>query len=151
MGTEIERKFLVCGSIPEGTSSRLVQAYLSLDPQRTVRIRLDDETAFITIKGEMEGISRSEFEYEIPHADGEEMLKLAEGAVIEKIRHRILIGKHTWEVDVFSGANEGLVVAEIELESEDEAFEKPDWIGEEVTSDSRYINACLAQKPFSEW
>ncbi|MGY8641736.1 MAG: CYTH domain-containing protein [Verrucomicrobiales bacterium] len=152
MGTEIERKFLVCGSFPEESSTRLVQAYLSLDRERTIRIRLDGpDDAFITIKGKTEGISRSEFEYAIPPEDAEEMLKLAVGAPIEKIRHRTPIGKHTWEVDVFSGENEGLVVAEIELESEDEPFEKPDWIGEEVTSDSQYLNACLAQKPFSAW
>ncbi|MCL4108462.1 UNVERIFIED_CONTAM: hypothetical protein GTU68_046155 [Idotea baltica] len=152
MGIEIERKFLVCGSFPKVNCSRIVQAFLSLDRERIVRIRLDGvDEAFITVKGKTKGATRAEFEYAIPYGDGEKMLKLAVGAPIEKTRYRIPFGKHTWEVDVFFGENGGLVVAEIELESKDEPFEKPDWIGEEVTSDSRYLNACLAQKPFSEW
>ena len=151
MGIEIERKFLVRGAVPEGECSRIVQAYLCLDPERTVRIRIDSESAFITVKGATVGASRSEFEYAIPIEDAAELLKLCVGKPIEKVRHRVAMGPHLWEIDVFGGANAGLVVAEIELASESEMFDRPGWLGEEVTSDSRYLNACLAQNPYESW
>ncbi len=151
MGIEIERKFLVIGEIPAGESTELIQAYLSLDPDRTVRVRIDDESASITIKGRTTRATRVEFEYSIPLEDGRQLLPMAEGSPVEKIRHRIPVGDHIWEVDVFSGDNAGLIVAEIELESENESFDLPDWIGEDVTENPRYLNACLAQNPYSNW
>jgi len=151
MSTEIERKFLVTGKVPSGESSEIHQAYLCLDPERTSRVRVDGESAFLTIKGRTEGISRREFEFEIPleHAHG--MLDLAVGFPILKTRTRVKHGNHTWEVDVFHGVNTGLIVAEVELSREDEDIVLPDWVGDEVSDDSRYLNAVLAQNPFSEW
>ncbi|MGJ8695454.1 MAG: CYTH domain-containing protein [Verrucomicrobiaceae bacterium] len=151
MAIEIERKFLVKGEIPEGVSTEMVQAYLSLDPERTVRVRLEGEVAKLTIKGRSEGISRKEFEYEIPEEDARELMALAIGAPVEKTRTRIEVGKHLWEVDVFRGANAGLVLAEVELGSEDEVPVLPDWVGEEVSDDPRYFNSYLARSPFAEW
>ena len=115
MGVEIERKFLVSGLIPESPCSSIRQAFLSLDPERTVRVRIDSDSGFLTIKGRTEGAKRTEFEYEIPVSDAEELLKMCIGYPVEKVRHRIPIGSHTWEVDVFSGENEGLVVASVGL------------------------------------
>ena len=151
MATEIERKFLVAGEIPDGTDTEIVQAYLSLDPERTVRIRVESGSATLTIKGRTAGISRSEHEYPIPLADAEEMLPIAIGSAIEKTRRRVPAGEFTWEIDTFHGANAGLVVAEIELSSESEEFEKPPWLGKEVSADPRYLNAHLAVTPFRDW
>ncbi len=151
MGIEIERKYLVTGTPPAGEPSTIVQGYLSLDPERTVRVRIRADRAYITVKGISVGAARAEFEYPIPVDDARAMLALAVGSIVEKVRHRIPVGEHIWEVDVFAGANAGLVVAEIELASEDAPFERPGWIGAEVTSDHRYMNARLARTPFSSW
>jgi len=152
MGIEIERKFLVTGTTwRQGAGVRFSQGYLNRDKERTVRVRLAGEKAFLTIKGISVGASRAEFEYEIPAADAEQLLKLSDGPVIEKIRRFIQLESVTWEVDEFLGENAGLVVAEIELQSEDQAFARPEWLGEEVTHDARYFNSSLATKPFPRW
>ncbi len=153
MALEIERKFLVTGdgwrSAGAGTPFR--QGYLSCDPERTVRVRLAGSDGKLTIKGKTTGISRLEFEYDIPASDATRLLDLCEDRVVEKIRHVVLHAGKTWEVDEFQGSNAGLIVAEIELRSEDEGFDLPDWIGEEVSSDRRYFNAYLCQTPFTTW
>lgn len=155
MATEIERKFIVKGDFSKDVcnSQRIVQGYICSQPGRTVRIRIRGEKGFLTIKGPSDdkGLSRYEFEQEIPLPDAEQLLTLCEPGVIDKVRHLVRAGKHTWEVDVFHGANEGLVMAEIELASEDEPFEKPDWIGEEVSGDRRYYNSMLTKEPYSQW
>jgi adenylate cyclase len=154
MGVEIERKFLPAndGWRGQGTPTLMRQGYLVADPVRTVRVRIEGERGVLTIKSKSEGASRGEWEYPIPVADAEELLgRLCEGPLVEKVRHRIPQGKHVWEVDEFLGQNAGLVVAEIELGSEDEAFAKPDWLGQEVTGDVRYYNSQLMRKPYSAW
>lgn len=154
MGKEIERKFLVSGEAwKDGARSRrLRQGYLSLDKHRTIRVRVAGEEAWLNLKGSTSGISRTEFEYPIPLADALAMLReLCLGPVIDKTRHEIRHGEHTWEVDEFHGENAGLVVAEIELSSEDEAFERPPWLGAEVSGDPRYFNASLVRHPFRDW
>lgn len=155
MGTEIERKFLVAAcDWRDAAASRteLRQGFLSTDPERTVRVRLADGAAELTIKGITVDAQRAEYEYSIPPADAAEMLDaLCQPGLIEKTRYRVPHAGHTWEVDVFQGANAGLIIAEIELASADEAFELPDWIGEEVTGDPRYYNASLVQHPYSSW
>ena len=152
MGIEIERKFLVTGAAwRQEVGVRFSQGYLNRDKERTVRVRLAGEKAFLTVKGISVGASRAEFEYEIPTADAEQLIKLSDGPVIEKIRRVIQLDGATWEVDEFLGENAGLVVAEIELQSEDQAFVRPEWLGEEVTHDSRYFNSSLATKPFTRW
>lgn len=153
---EIERKFLVLSNdfINEAFSQkRIVQAYLSSNPDRTVRVRIKGDKGFITIKGKSNanGTSRLEWEREISVMDAETLLSICESGTIDKIRHEIKVGKHVYEVDIFSGENEGLVMAEIELQSEEESFEKPSWLGEEVTNDERYYNAYLSKKPFLNW
>ena len=149
---EIERKFLLKGDFhPFAThKSRIVQGYLCASSARTVRIRIKDLEAFITIKGPSgkTGFSRAEYEYPIPYSDAEEMMKLC-GSTIEKERYYVPNGKRTFEVDVFHGAHEGLVIAELELSSEDEPFNRPDWLGEEVTGDVRYYNSYLSTHPFN--
>lgn len=155
MATEIERKFIVKGDFTADvySSERIVQGYICSEPGRTVRVRIRGEKGFLTIKGPSDdkGLSRYEFEQEIPLVDAEQLLKLCEPGSIDKVRHLVRGGKHTWEVDVFHGANEGLVMAEIELASEDEPFEKPDWIGEEVSGDRRYYNSMLTKQPYTQW
>jgi adenylate cyclase len=153
MGREIERKFLVCGTpwAAGSTRQRLVQGYLSLDPARTVRVRISDDSAWLTVKGITRGCSRTEHECEIPVTTAEGMMTLCLPGVIEKTRHRIHVGRHLWEVDEFHGTNAGLVIAEVELASETEEFEKPPWLGEEVTQDPRYYNASLSSHPFTTW
>ncbi|MFL6633361.1 MAG: CYTH domain-containing protein [Massilia sp.] len=154
MGVEIERKFLLAseGWRGQGIPTRMRQGYLSTDAARTVRVRIEGERAVITIKGQSTGASRGEWEYEIPVADATELLDgLCEQPQVEKIRHRIEHAGHTWEVDEFFGLNAGLVVAEIELDAEDEAFDKPDWIGQEVTGDKRYYNSSLIRMPYAQW
>jgi len=154
MGVEIERKFLLTneGWRGQGHPTLMRQGYLVADPVRTVRVRIEGERAVITIKGKSTGASRGEWEYEIPVPDATELLDgLCEQPQVEKIRHRIEHAGHTWEVDEFLGLNAGLVVAEIELGAEDEAFEKPDWIGAEVTGDKRYFNSSLIRMPYSQW
>ena len=153
MGLEIERKFLVDPSkwTPTEKGIVLVQSYLSLDPHPTVRIRIAGEKAYITIKGRSESISRPEFEYEIPVQDARELQNIAISNPVEKIRYEMMHEGFLWEVDVFSGKNEGLIMAEIELESEDQEFSRPDWILEEVSDDGRYYNSYLSVCPFTEW
>lgn len=151
MAEEIERKFLVRDDSwrAAGHARRMVQGYLSLDPERTVRVRIAGEEAWLTVKGRTHGCTRVEHEFKLPLDVAEEMMGLCLPGVIEKTRHEIRVGGHLWEVDEFQGRNAGLVVAEIELETESEAFEKPDWLGEEVTGDPRYYNASLTENPFS--
>lgn len=154
MGVEIERKFLLTGERWRtlGTPVLLRQGYLSSDPGRVVRVRVDGQHAYLTIKGRSEGATRGEWEYPIPLDEANELLeRLCEKPLIEKTRRQISFRGNTWEVDEFLGANQGLVVAEIELTSEDQPFDKPDWIGEEVTHDPRYYNSSLVRKPFSSW
>lgn len=155
MAQEIERKFLVSGDFEQGVKrrTRIVQGYLSSVPERTVRVRVKGEEGFLTIKGigNESGASRYEWEHALPLAEAEELLRLCEPAVIDKTRCLVEAGPHTYEVDVFHGENEGLVVAEIELASEEDAFERPDWLGEEVTGDVRYYNAMLMKAPFTKW
>lgn len=157
MAQEIERKFLVAGDYKSEAyaSVRITQGYLSRVPERVVRIRIKGDKGFITIKGTTNdtGLSRFEWEKEIPLADAQSLLKLAEPGVIDKTRHLIKNkdGKHTWEVDEFHGDNEGLIMAEIELESENDTFDKPSWLGKEVTGDKRYYNAYLSEKPYRLW
>ncbi|HEY5653111.1 MAG TPA: CYTH domain-containing protein [Pontiella sp.] len=153
MGIEIERKFLVHDNTWQTASDNGVivrQGYLVSDQDKTVRVRIIGENAFITIKGATKGISRFEVEYEIPKNDAEEMLALC-GNLIEKTRYLVPYSGMIWELDVFSGSNEGLVLAELELKSEDQVFDLPAWAGEEVSGDSRYYNACLARHPFYQW
>jgi adenylate cyclase len=152
MGTEIERKFLVQGTgWRQGAATRYSQGYLNRDKERTVRVRIAGEKALLTIKGVSRGASRAEFEYEIPVADAEQLLKLSDGPVVEKNRHVIEHAGSKWEVDEFLGDNAGLVVAEIELRSEDQSFTRPSWLGREVTGDIRYFNSSLAGNPYSRW
>ena len=155
MAQEIERKFLVKGNFkPEVfKSTRIMQGYLSSVPERTVRVRINGEQGFLTIKGKgnHSGIRRYEWEKEIPLNEAEELMKLCEPGVIDKTRYLIRSGNHVFEVDEFYGENEGLVVAEVELASENEPFEKPDFIGQEVTGDIRYYNSQLMKHPFKEW
>ncbi len=157
MAQEIERKFLVAGDYKSEayTSVRITQGYLSRVPERVVRIRIKGDKGFITIKGTTNdtGLSRFEWEKEIPLVDAQSLLKLAEPGVIDKTRHLIknTDDKHIWEVDEFHGDNEGLIMAEIELESESDLFDKPSWLGKEVTGDKRYYNAYLSEKPFKNW
>jgi CYTH domain-containing protein len=155
MSHEIERKFLVKGEYKTHAmrSSRIVQGYLSSVTGRTVRIRIRGEKGYITVKGKSNesGLSRYEWEKEIPLNEAEELLLLCEPGAIEKTRYEIQAGKHIFEVDEFYGDNEGLTLAEIELESEDESYEKPEWLGEEVTGDRRYYNSSLTKHPFKNW
>ena len=153
---EIERKFLVTSteflseSIP---SSRIVQGYLNSNPERTVRIRIKGTQGFITIKGKgnESGTTRFEWEKEIEVTEAEQLLLLCEDGVIDKIRYEIPFGKHLYEVDVFEGDNKGLIIAEIELNDENESFEKPNWLGVEVTGDDRYYNASISMNPYKNW
>jgi len=154
MGTEIERKYLVKGNewrtLAEGVAYR--QGYLSTTKERTVRIRVAGEKAFLTIKGVSVGNTRAEYEYDIPLTDANEMLdRLCEKPIIEKSRFTIDVDGVTWEVDEFEGVNKGLIVAEIELSDEEQQFSLPEWIADEVSGDSRYFNANLTSQPYSTW
>jgi len=154
MGIEIERKFLVVHDSWKKMGKRMLlrQGYLSSDPERVVRVRIEGDSAVLTVKGRTEGATRSEWEYPIPLDDARSMLeRLCEQPLIEKYRYRIPQQGLTWEVDEFLGVNAGLVVAEIELESEDQPFDRPEWIGKEVTDDMRYFNASLIRRPYSTW
>ena len=153
---EIERKFLVLsdGFISAAFSKkRIVQGYLNSNPERTVRVRIKTDKAFLTIKGKGNetGTTRFEWESEIAVSDAEKLLTICESGMIDKIRHEVKVGNHVYEVDVFSGDNEGLIIAEIELQSEEEVFEKPHWLGKEVTNDERFYNAFLSNFPFKDW
>ena len=154
MGVEIERKFLLQGDAWRGLGQAVLlrQGYLSSTRERVVRVRIEGQQAMLTIKGANVGATRGEWEYPIPLADAVELLDgLCEQPLIEKYRHRIEHAGMVWEVDEFLGANAGLVVAEIELASEDQPFEKPCWVGAEVSGDARYYNANLIRHPFSQW
>lgn len=155
MAQEIERKFLVGGEYKSSAfkSVRITQGYLSSVPQRTVRVRVKGEKGFITVKGagSASGASRFEWEKEIPLEDAEALLEICEPGVIDKTRYLVKVVDHTFEVDEFYGDNEGLTVAEVELSSEDEAFEKPSWLGREVTGDPRYYNSALVKNPYKNW
>lgn len=152
MGVEIERKFLVQGDGWKTSIGVLYrQGYLNRDKARTVRVRIAGNAAFLTVKGVSVGATRAEFEYPIPLADAEGLLALCDGPLVEKTRHHVSVGDTLWEVDAFAGDNAGLVVAEVELMSEDQPFARPDWLGEEVTHDARYFNSNLAGRPFSSW
>jgi len=155
MAQEIERKFLIKTdrwqelNKPHGDLYR--QGYLSTDPNNTIRIRLTESAAWLTIKGLTKGASRREYEYAIPHEDAREMLDNQATHELSKTRYKITYASKLWEVDVFHGDNSGLIMAEIELESEDEQFELPGWVGEEVTGIERYYNSNLAVHPFNSW
>lgn len=155
MSKEIERKFLVKGDYKPFVTkaTRITQGYLSSVPERTVRVRVKGDKGFITIKGigSESGASRYEWEKEIPVDEVNELLKICEPGVIDKTRYLVPAGKHTFEVDEFYGENEGLIVAEVELSSEDEAFETPDWLGQEVTGDVKYYNSMLMKNPYTKW
>ena len=155
MATEIERKFLVVNDSWRDaveSEAHVMQGYLSEGEGATVRVRVKGDAAFLTIKGRAQGISRSEYEYAIPLADAEEMLReLSMSPPIDKTRYLVRCGEHLWELDLFHGANAGLVMAEVELASEDEPFAKPAWAGQEVSDDRRYYNSNLANHPFTRW
>ena len=155
MANEIERKFLVSGDFRPFVKkqTRIVQGYLSSVPERTVRIRIKGDKGFITVKGigNASGASRYEWEKEIPLQETEELLKICEPGVIDKVRYLVPAGPHTFEVYEFAGENKGLIVAEVELASETETFERPSWLGTEVTGDTRYFNSMLMKKPFTTW
>ncbi len=155
MAQEIERKFLVHHDLwhnlekPGGQVFR--QGYLLTDPQKTIRVRLTPDQAFLTIKGLTTGATRPEFEYSIPVSEATELLDLFATTELAKTRYLLPYAGKTWEVDVFAGANAGLIVAEIELDSEDETFALPEWVAGEVTHDARYYNANLARQPYTSW
>jgi len=154
MGVEIERKFLPSGDgwRQLGEPVLLRQGYLCSDPERTVRVRIEGETGALTIKSKGSGVRRGEWEYPIPLPEAQELLDtLCERPLVEKYRRRIEHAGFTWEVDEFLGENAGLVVAEIELPSEDTMFDRPDWIGQEVSGDKRYYNSSLIRFPYSQW
>ena len=155
MGNEIERKFLVEGDFKSDAIKHfeITQAYLSSNPERTVRIRIKDQKAYITIKGKSNktGTSRFEWEKEIALKEARELLNICEPGIIKKTRHIIPVGKHIFEVDEFEDDNKGLIMAEVELESENEPFIKPTWLGKEVTGDKKYYNSYLSKKPFNKW
>ncbi|MDR1201761.1 MAG: CYTH domain-containing protein [Tannerellaceae bacterium] len=155
MAIETERKFTVTGNFGKDikSSKRITQGYICADQGRTVRVRIAGDDAFLTIKGPSDERfwSRYEFEQQIPLADGEELMKLCISGIIDKVRHYVPVGNHVWEVDIFHGDNEGLIIAEIELESEHETVEIPSWVGIEVTTDKRYYNSMLSKTPYSQW
>lgn len=151
MGVEIERKFLLANTDWKKSVSKSIsikQGYLNSTPERTVRVRITNDEAYITIKSKAELLSRAEFEYIIPQKEALELLQLCEKPLIEKTRHIVVFESHTWEIDVFDGDNLGLTLAEIELNSESEEFTKPNWIGAEVSDDKRYYNSSLIKLPF---
>ena len=151
---EIERKFLVAGDFRGEVSgaSRIIQGFLSSAPGRTVRVRIRDDRGYLTVKGPAQGLTRFEWEKEIPADEARQLLALCEPGAIDKTRHLVPAADgHVWEVDEFHGDNEGLVVAEIELEAEDEPFARPAWVGAEVTGDRRYYNSSLTKCPYKDW
>ena len=155
MGIEIERKFLLANSDwrdEAGVPVRFRQGYLVGSEKSSVRVRIEGERAFINIKSATLGIQRQEYQYSIPLEDAEKLLdELCDKPLIEKNRFYIQKNKHTWEIDEFFGDNHGLIVAEIELKHEDESFDKPSWLGREVSDDTRYYNVCLVKHPYKDW
>ena len=153
---EIERKFLVTSDAYKAASfntTRIIQGFLNTHKERTVRVRLKDEKGFITVKGlsTNDGLTRFEWEREISKEEAQALIKICEPGVIDKIRYEIEVGNHIFEIDEFCGENKGLVIAEIELENEYEIFEKPDWLGKEVTGDIKYYNSQLSKQPYNTW
>lgn len=153
---EIERKFLVNSkSFKTGAfkDTRIIQGYLNSNKQRSVRVRLKGEVGYLTIKGESSknGLSRFEWEKEISKSEAKDLLKLCESGVIDKIRYEVKVGKHNFEVDEFFGDNKGLIIAEVELNDENETFEKPEWLGNEVSGEIRYYNSQLSKQPYNTW
>ncbi|MRI01340.1 CYTH domain-containing protein [Kriegella sp. EG-1] len=153
---EIERKFLVTSTAYQEQTKfkeRIVQGFLNTDKERTVRVRIKGNSGFLTVKGKSndEGTIRFEWEKEISISDAEKLLQICEPGIIDKIRFNVELGSHTFEIDEFHGENEGLVVAEVELKSENEHFEKPNWLGEEVTGVVKYYNSQLSKNPFNKW
>lgn len=150
---EIERKFLINTNIwkPSTKGHKIKQGYLSADPKRTVRVRIMDDDAFITIKGENVGIVRTELEYQIPKDDAEILMEMSLHSPIEKTRYKEEYKGKIWEIDIFEGLNKGLIVAEIELEDENESFEEPEWLIEDVSLLLRYSNSNLSKNPYSKW
>lgn len=150
---EIERKFLIKNELwkPTGKGVEIKQGYLSVHPERVVRVRIAGKKAYLTIKGKPTGFSRPEFEYEIPKNEAEFLLKMCLDFPVEKIRYKERKDDLTWEIDVFSGANSGLIIAEVELTAEDQFLELPEWVGEEVSYDYRYYNSWLSGNPYSKW
>ena len=156
MMTEIERKFLVTSNAFKTEAhkhTRIIQGFLNTHPERTVRVRLKGNIGFLTVKGKSSanGLSRFEWETVIPKAEAKALLKLCEPGIIDKIRYEVQFGNHVFEVDVFSEENQGLIVAEVELTSENEAFKKPYWLGKEVTGQKKYYNSQLSKKPYKFW
>jgi adenylate cyclase len=155
MSKEIERKFLVKGDYLQEVvkSKKITQGYLSSVPERAVRVRIKGGKGFLTIKGigNQSGTTRYEWEKEISVQDAEDLLKICEPGVIDKTRYIVKHGKHVFEVDEFYGENEGLTIAELELESEDEAFDKPEWLGKEITGEVKYYNVMLMKNPYKNW
>jgi len=159
MAVEIERKFLISNDAWRQFSdagNRMQQGYFAgpteTQPSASIRVRIDNDHAYLNIKSYELSISRQEYEYEIDRGDAKTMLKtLCEKPLIEKVRYKIVAGEHTWEIDVFEGDNEGLIVAEIELTHENQHFTKPSWIGDEVSDDPRYYNVSLIKHPYKEW
>ena len=154
--TEIERKFLVLSEDYKAEAfktTKIIQGFLNTDPERTVRVRVKGNKGVLTVKGltSDKGTTRFEWETEIAKKDAEELLNLCETGIIDKIRHEVKVGNHVFEIDEFFGDNEGLVIAEIELKAEDEPFEKPNWLGEEVTANMRYYNSQLSKNPYNTW
>ena len=154
--TEIERKFLVTSDAFKAEAhrhTRIVQGFLNTHPERTVRVRLKGDNGFLTVKGKSSenGLTRFEWETNISKAEAEALLKLCEPGTIDKIRYEVFVGQHLFEVDVFSEENEGLIVAEVELTHEKELFEKPMWLGKEVTGDKRFYNSQLSKNPYKHW
>ncbi len=153
---EVERKFLVKSDIYKRevkSRTKIIQGFLNTDPERTVRVRIRGDEGYLTVKGKSNatGTTRFEWEKEIRYKEAASLIDLCEPSVLEKIRFEVSVGKHIFEVDEFLGLNKGLVVAEIELQHENEAFEKPDWLGEEVTGQIKYYNSQLSKKPYSNW
>ncbi|MBU2948448.1 CYTH domain-containing protein [Zobellia uliginosa] len=153
---EIERKFLVTSKVYQQQATvkeRIVQGFLNTDKERTVRVRIKGESGFLTVKGKSNdaGTIRFEWEKEISVPDAEELLLICEPGIIDKVRYNVPLGNHMYEVDEFHGDNEGLIVAEVELESENQSLEKPSWLGEEVTGEVKYYNSQLSKHPFKNW
>ena len=155
MGIEIERKFLVkienWNELEKPRGENFRQGYLLTDPKKTIRVRQTSDKGFLTIKGISVGATRAEYEYEIPFVEAQELLDQFAVSELSKIRYKISVDHHIWEVDVFLGENEGLIVAEIELKTEDESFKIPDWIAQEVTAEEKYFNSNLTLNPYKNW
>ncbi len=154
MGVEIERKFLLKNSDWKkqvDTVIHIQQGYLCSDKEKTVRIRVSGKRAWITIKGESIGMSRAEFEYDIPFEEGSSLIGLCEKPIIDKKRYIIKTNEVIWEIDEFAGLNSGLTIAEVELENEEKTFDLPEWLGKEVTGDPKYYNSSLIKNPFTKW